>query len=214
MAIRAAVFDMDGVIVDSEPYSVQALVEVLREHGIEPTAEDLGRSYGRTVREDFTHYFRKYGVTADLDAAISRKHARYYSLAEGHLKPFAGVVSLLERLRKRAYRLGLASSGDQKKVAFGMHALNLVGTFEAVVTGDDVRQSKPHPEIYLIAAQRLGIQPSECVAIEDAPAGVESAKRAGMRCIAVTNSVAREHLQGADLIVDSLEHDLSPLLPL
>jgi beta-phosphoglucomutase-like phosphatase (HAD superfamily) len=90
----------------------------------------------------------------------------------------------------------------------------LDGTFEAVVCGNDVTRSKPDPEIYLLAAQRLKVPPAACVAIEDAPAGVEAAKRAGMRCIAVANSVAREQLQPADLIVASLADDLSPVLPL
>jgi beta-phosphoglucomutase len=108
----------------------------------------------------------------------------------------------------------LASSGDRVKVAFGMQALSLDGTFEAVVCGNDVTRSKPDPEIYLLAAQRLQLSPAACVAIEDAPAGVESAKRAGMRCIAVTNSVTREQLRQADLIVASLADDLSPVLPL
>jgi HAD superfamily hydrolase (TIGR01509 family) len=214
VAIRAVIFDMDGVIVDSEPYSVQALIDILRQYGVEPTADDLRRSYGRRVRDDFVDYFSRYGVTADLHTAIAHKHARYYHLAAGHLHAFPGVLPLLERIHGQGYRLALASSGDRVKVAFGMQALGLNGTFEAVVTGDDVSHSKPDPEIYLRAAQRLGVPPAACVAIEDAPAGVEAAKRAGMRCIAVTNSVAREQLQRADLIVDSLECDLSPVLPL
>jgi HAD superfamily hydrolase (TIGR01509 family) len=213
VAIRAVIFDMDGVIVDSEPYSMQALIEVLREHGIDPTAEDLQRSYGRTIREDFARYFHEYGVTADLDAAIARKHARYCQLAAEQLQPFPGVMALVARLRRHGYRLGLASSGSQPKVAFGMQALSINGIFEAIITGDDVMQSKPHPEIYLLAARRLGAEPAACVAIEDAPAWVQAAKAAGMRCIAVTNSVARAQLLGADLIVDSLTADLSSLLP-
>jgi HAD superfamily hydrolase (TIGR01509 family) len=122
-------------------------------------------------------------------------------------------MPLLKRLRDHGCRLALASSGDRVKVAFGMQALELHCIFETVVTGDDVSHSKPDPEIYLTAAQRLGVPPAACVAIEDAPAGVEAAKRAGMRCIAVTNSVAREQLRKADLIVDSLADDLSPTLP-
>jgi beta-phosphoglucomutase-like phosphatase (HAD superfamily) len=100
------------------------------------------------------------------------------------------------------------------KVAFGMQALKLNGIFEVIVSGDDVTHGKPDPEIYITAAQRLGVAPVACVAIEDAPAGVEAAKRAGMRCIAVTNSVPGEQLQKADLIVASLANDLSPVLPL
>lgn len=214
MAIRAVIFDMDGVIVDSEPYSMQALIDILRQYGVEPTENDLRRSYGRRIRDDFLDYFSRYGVTADVNIAIAHKDARYYHLAAGHLQPFPGVMPLLKRLRDQGYRLALASSGDRVKVAFGMQALKLHRTFEAIVSGDDVAHSKPDPEIYLTAAQRLGVSPVECVAIEDAPAGVEAAKRAGMCCIAVTNSVAREQLHTADLIVTSLAHDLSPVLPL
>jgi HAD superfamily hydrolase (TIGR01509 family) len=214
MAVRAVIFDMDGVIVDSEPYSIQALIDILRQYGVEPTEDDLRRSYGRRVRDDFIDYFFRYGVTADVDSAIAHKHARYYHLAAGHLQPFPGVMPLLGRLRARGYRMALASSGDRVKVAFGMQALELNGTFEAIVSGDDVPHSKPDPAIYLTAAQRLGVSPTECIAIEDAPAGVEAVKRAGMRCIAVTNSVTREQLHRADLIVDSLADDLSLVLPL
>jgi HAD superfamily hydrolase (TIGR01509 family) len=214
VAIRAVIFDMDGVIVDSEPYSMQALIDTLRQYGVEPTEDDLRRSYGRRIRDDFLDYFSRYGVTAEVSVAIAHKDARYYHLAAGHLQPLPGVMPLLKRLRDQGYRLALASSGGRVKVAFGMQALKLHGAFEAIVSGDDVAHSKPDPEIYLTAAQRLGVSPAECVAIEDAPAGVEAAKRAGMRCIAVTNSVAREQLQTADLIVTSLAHDLSPVLPL
>jgi HAD superfamily hydrolase (TIGR01509 family) len=214
VAARAVIFDMDGVIVDSEPYSMRALIDVLRQYGIDPTEAEIRRSYGRRIRDDFADYFSRYGVTAHLETAISRKEARYYHLAAGHLKPFPGVMRLLKRLRARGHGLALASSGDRVKVAFGMQALSLDGTFEAVVCGNDVTRSKPDPEIYLLAAQRLKVPPAACVAIEDAPAGVEAAKRAGMRCIAVTNSVAREQLQPADLIVASLVDDLSPVLPL
>lgn len=214
VAGQAVIFDMDGVIVDSEPYSMQALIDVLRQYGIDPTEEDIRRSYGRRIRDDFGDYFSRYGVTAPLETAIARKEARYYHLAAGRLKPFPGVLFLLKRLRAQGYGLALASSGDRVKVAFGMQALSLDGTFEAVVCGNDVTCSKPAPEIYLLAAQRLRIPPAGCVAIEDAPAGVEAAKRAGMRCIAVTNSVSREQLQRADLIVASLADDLSPVLPL
>ena len=214
MAARAVIFDMDGVIVDSEPYSMRALIDVLRQYGIDPTEAEIRRSYGRRIRDDFADYFSRYGVTAHLETAIARKEARYYHLAAGHLKPFPGVMRLLKRLRARGHGLALASSGDRVKVAFGMQALSLDGTFEAVVCGNDVTRSKPYPEIYLLAAQRLKVPPAACVAIEDAPAGVEAAKRAGMRCIAVTNSVAREQLQPADLIVASLVDDLSPVLPL
>jgi HAD superfamily hydrolase (TIGR01509 family) len=214
VVIQAVIFDMDGVLVDSEPYSVQALLDTLRQYGIEPSAEDLRRSYGRRIGDDFIDYFTRYGVTGNLNTAIAHKHARYYHLAAGRLQPFPGVMALLKRVRDQRYRLALASSGDRIKVAFGMQALSLNGTFETVITGDDVARSKPDPEIYLTAAQRLGMPPTACVAIEDAPAGVEAAKRAGMRCIAVTNSVAREQLQAADLVVDSLADDLSPVLPL
>jgi HAD superfamily hydrolase (TIGR01509 family) len=213
MAVSAVIFDMDGVIVDSEPYSMQALVDVLRDHGIEPTTEELRRSYGRRVADDVRDYFARHRVTADLDTAVARKRARYFELAAGRLRPLPGVRPLLDRVRGSGRRLGLASSGDRDKVAFGLRALSLDGAFEVVVTGDEIARGKPDPEIYLLAARRLEVDPRACVAIEDAPNGVLAARRAGMRCIAVTNSVRREELEGADLIVASLDADLSAVLP-
>jgi HAD superfamily hydrolase (TIGR01509 family) len=214
VTVAAVIFDLDGVIVDSEPYSMQALVDVLREHGIEPTPAELGNSYGRKITEDLAEYFARHRVTADLAAAIARKRARYYELAAGRLAPFPGVLGLLGRVRARGYRLALASSGDPDKVAFSMAALGLDGRFDAVVTGDEIVHSKPHPDIYLMAARRLGVDPRRCVAIEDAPSGVLAAKRAGMRCVAVTTSVSRAQLEGADLVVGSLADDLSAVLSL
>jgi HAD superfamily hydrolase (TIGR01509 family) len=211
-SIQAVVFDMDGVIVDSESYSMRALVDVLREHGIEPTEDERQRSYGRRVTDDFRDFFARYGVAADLDVAVARKRARYFELAAGNLAPFPGAMALIARVRRSGRRLALASSGDRAKVAFSMNALALDGAFEVVVTGDEIARGKPDPEIYLTAATRLGVAPAACVAIEDAPHGVEAARRAGMRCIAVTNSVAREQLANADLVVASLADDLSPLL--
>jgi HAD superfamily hydrolase (TIGR01509 family) len=212
--VRAVIFDMDGVIVDSEPYSMQALVDTLRHYGVDPTADELRRSYGRRITDDFADYFGRAGVAVDLETAVARKRARYFELAAGRLEPFPGVLSLFPRARAKGYRLALASSGDRDKVAFSMRALGLDGIFEIVVTGDDIAHSKPHPEIYLTAAGRLEVDPGHCLAIEDAPNGVQAAKRAGMRCIAVTNSVTREELAGADLVVASLADDLSALLPL
>lgn len=212
MPVRAVIFDMDGVIVDSEPYSMRALVDELRHHGIDPSEEELRRSYGRKITEDFADFFTRHGVTADLEAAVARKRARYYQLAAGNLKPFPGVMALIDRLRETGPRLALASSGDGDKVAFSLQALGLDGVFEVIVTGDDITLSKPDPEIYVTTARRLGIDPRDCLAIEDAPNGVCAAKGAGMRCIAVTNSVPREQLEGADLIVASLADDLSAVL--
>jgi HAD superfamily hydrolase (TIGR01509 family) len=210
--MKTVIFDMDGVIVDSEPYSMQALVDVLREHRVEPTAEELRRSYGRRVTDDLRDYFARHRVTADLAAAVARKRARYFELAADRLRPLPGVIALLDRLRRSGRRLGLASSGDRDKVAFSLRVLGLDGVFEVVVTGEEIAHGKPDPEIYLLAARRLAVDPRECVAIEDAPTGVQAAKRAGMRCIAVTNSVERDRLEGADLIVASLAEDLSAVL--
>jgi HAD superfamily hydrolase (TIGR01509 family) len=212
--LRAVIFDLDGVVVDSEPYSMQALVDVLGEYGIVPSPDELRRSYGRTLTEDFQDYFGHHGVAADVRTAVARKRARYFESAAGKLRPFPGVLSLLERVAARGYRLAAASSGERDKVTFTLDALGLEGRFEVIVTGDDVRHSKPDPAIYLTAAARLGVAPEGCLAIEDAPNGVLAAKRAGMRCLAITNSVSREALAGADAIVESLTDDLSAILPL
>src|SRR5262245_4218811 len=105
MGLRAVIFDMDGVIVDSEPYSMQALIDILHQYGVEPTAEELQRSYGRRVREDFVDYFARHGVTADIDLAVAHKDARYFHLAAGHLVPMPGALDLINRLREQGYHL-------------------------------------------------------------------------------------------------------------
>ena len=118
MAVRAVIFDMDGVIVDSEPYSMQALIDILRQYGIEPTQDELQRSYGRRVRDDFVDYFSRHGVTADVNIAIAHKHARYYHLAAGHLQPLPGVVTLLQALARPWLPpgLGLLRGSRQSRV--------------------------------------------------------------------------------------------------
>ena len=210
----AVIFDMDGVIVDSEPYSMQALIDELRSHGIDPTAEELRRSYGRKVQDDFRELFARYGATSDIEAAVISKRTRYFGLATGNLKPLPGALELIARVKARGYRVGLASSGDREKVALSLRSLKLEGVFEIMVTGDDIKHSKPDPEIYRLAAARLGVDPRLCVAVEDAPSGVRAARGAGMRCIAVTSTVSREELAEADLVVASLADDLASVLPL
>jgi HAD superfamily hydrolase (TIGR01509 family) len=177
--------------------------------------------------EDFTAYIgagpirytegpaEKYGITIDLEKAVACRQEKFIDLLEGGMDiSFPGVLTLVNALLDdNDWRVALATSSSREK---SRHALGAAGVpfegFGAYLTGDDVTQKKPAPDIYLKAAEGIGLPPSVCVGIEDSVNGVKAVKAAGMACIAVTNSFTREDLAVADRIVDSMEEiDLDAL---
>jgi len=149
----------------------------------------------------------------DVKSMIQEKEEAFRRKATGRIKPFPGVVRLLNALKKGNFRLGLSSSAPRENIDFVLSELDLAGIFNCIVSGQEVPASKPSPQIYLLAAERLQATPNDCVVIEDSPLGVKAAKTAGMKCLAVTNTHHREDLRGADTVVDSLQNvDLVTLL--
>jgi HAD superfamily hydrolase (TIGR01509 family) len=200
----AAVFDMDNVLFPTEPLKFLAYRDVFRERlgiALEDTKERLGLS----ERNAMGLFLARSGVEgADVAALIAAKREAYYRiLAAREFAPFAGADRLLEDLRRRGWKTGLATMSDRRSTDTLLDRFGFRDWFDDVLTTESVRLPKPDPEIYSLAAQRLGVSPSRCVAIEDSPAGVEAARSAGMKVLGVTNSVPRERL-GADAVVDSM----------
>ena len=137
-------------------------------------------------------------------------------MARGNIKPLPGAVELLRSLGEHGFKAAIASSAPPENIEMITRSLGINGCFHAVVFGYEVTEGKPSPQGFLLAARKLGIEPGCCIVIEDAVAGVEAAKRAGMHCIAVTNTHPGEKLKEADIIVDTLEtvsiKDLEALL--
>ena len=204
----AVIWDMDGVIVDTGVHHRDAWTEAFRKRGVDFTEEDFAATFGRRNGDVIRRMLGK-KTPGDLIQEISEeKEADYRRRAAESLTALPGVVALLEDLEVAGFRQAIATSAPLANVRQIMQSLQLDRYFDCVVTEKDVSRGKPSPEGFLLAARTLDIPPANCVVIEDAVAGVSAARRAGMRCVAVTTSHPRRDLGQADLILDSLE-DLS-----
>lgn len=210
----AVIFDFDGIIVDTEPLHYRAFQEILIPLELGYSWEDYLRFYiGYDDRDAFRKTFLALGKTlhsGELEALIEKKGAAFQRIIASGVKPYQGVVELLLSIAGNL-PLGLCSGALPSDVEPILKHLGIAGSFDVIVTAADVRASKPDPESYVLAVTRLisaypvkGITPGNCLAIEDTPAGIASAKGAGLKVLAVTNSYPEEELNGADRIVASL----------
>lgn len=210
---KTVLWDMDGVIWDSYLFHLHAWQEVFARRSVEFSEQDFNGLFGS--RNDFLlgSVMGKQLPARSVRAMLREKEEAFRRKAAGRIKPFPGVLALLAALKKGHFKLGLVSSAPMENIDFALSELDLSGTFDCIVSGQDVSESKPSPQIYLLAAQKLGTGPSDCVVIEDSPQGVKAAKTAGMKCLAVANTHHQRELQEADTLVDSLEEvDLITLL--
>lgn len=205
LRFRAAIFDMDGVLVDSEPLHLQAINRILEREGHHLSEEENLRFIGTTLEFTWTELASRFGLTRPLDYYFDAYDRVILELLQQPLTPAPGSGELIADLRERGLRLALASSSRRSWIEAALKSLRLDGSFEVVVSGDCVSRSKPDPEIFLLAAQRLEVEPRRCLAIEDSPAGVLAARRAGMAVLAVrTPFTAHLAMHDADWVVDSL----------
>jgi HAD superfamily hydrolase (TIGR01509 family) len=206
---RGVVFDLDGVLIDSEPLHLRAYQDVLAGYGRSLTREDYYARYivysDREVLEQLLPDRRA------VEAAMAAKQQRYLELIGAGPPAFPDGLVLLGRTD--GWRVALATGSRREEAELSLRALGIRNRFRTVVTCDECRRGKPDPEPYLRAAEGLGLPARRCVAVEDAPGGIRAAKAAGMRCVGVTHSCSRERLQEADLVVDDLAGvDLAALL--
>lgn len=206
----AAIWDMDGVLVDSARYHFEAWKVLASELGREFTEEQFWPNFGRRNQEVIRESFGDF-PPEELERLAAHRDRIYLNLIPRQMSPLPGVLPLLEGLRKRGFRQAVASSSPYENVHTVLEALGIKGYFSAVITAEDVKVGKPNPEVFLVAAKRLGVRPADSVVFEDSVPGVQAAKAAGARCIAVTTSRSAAALAeaGADLVVASLA-EVSP----
>ncbi len=205
----AVIFDMDGVLVDSYRAHLESWRMMAREYGVEMTDRQFAVTFGRTSRDIIAHFWGD-GLAEDRIAEMDgRKETLYRRIIAADFPEMDGARDLVATLHADGFRLAVGSSGPPENVRVAIDGLGLPECFDAAVTGMDVTRGKPDPQVFLLAAGKLGIDPSCCAVVEDAPAGIEAARRAGMVAIAITGTAPREKLADADLIVDSLA-ELSP----
>jgi len=196
--IKAVIFDMDGVLIDSEPFIREAAVRMFAERGLTVQPEDFLPFTGAGEDRFIGGVAEKYDFTLDLARDKARTYELYGQIVAGKLHPLPGVHEFIEKARNRALKLAVASAADRVKVDINLREMGLSrDTFDAVVTGSDVTHKKPDPEIFLTAAARMGVEAANCLVCEDAVNGVLAAKAAGMRCLGITTSFSVEEL-GAD----------------
>ena len=204
--LLGVIFDMDGVLVMSEPLLAEAAARMFAEKGFIVRHEEFHPFIG--MGED--RYLGGVALARNIPFNAPRDKARAYSLyldlIKGRLKPMPGVVEFVSECRKRGFKTAVASSADEVKVLGNLNEIGLPSeTFDIVVSGSQVARKKPAPDIFLEACRRLGLSPARCLVVEDAIAGVEAAKAAGCKCLAVTTSFPADQLTRADWVVDQLD---------
>ncbi len=204
--INSVVFDMDGVLLDSIPQHREAFEEVFRENGIEISKEDFVEVSGMTTPDIIRNIAKKHGKEVDVERMSEEKDRKAIEKISDDMKIFDGVHDVIENLKKSGFRIGFASSSDRSVIDHFMEKSGLGGMFDSVVAGIDLHRSKPDPEVFLVAAERMGSEPEECAVVEDARNGIIAARRAGMVCIGVRSEYIRpEDLEKADIVVDSIK---------
>jgi len=212
----AVIFDFDGVIVDTEPIHYQVFQDILEPIGLGYTWDEYTRTYmGFDDRDAFREAFGAAGKTLTpdrLQELISQKAGIFEQVVSRGVTPYTGVIELIHELSAKGIPLAISSGALRSDIIPILEQLNIEHYFSHIVTADDVPQSKPHPASYLSAKEKLLISfpdklnsDSLVYAIEDTPAGIQSAKGAGLSVVAVTNSYQAEKLRQADVIVPSLE---------
>ncbi len=204
---KGIIFDMDGVLVDSEPFIIKAIIQALAEFGLKITAEDFHPFTGTGEINCIRGMAENHNFSIDLKAATKRTYDIYLEIIKGNLKPLPGAKEFVNTCRKLGKKTAIASSADGRKVRGNLAQINLSAKlFDAVIAGEDVKHKKPAPDIFLLAAEKIGLDPKDCLVIEDALSGIKAAKAAGCKCLAITSSFTPEQLVGADFYAPDLAH--------
>ncbi len=198
------IFDMDGVLVDSEEAHLVAWQKLGDEIGIPFSKEVFESTFGMHNRQILPLWIGEELAEDVLTAHSDRKEALYREAARDTLKPLPGIPERLHELHEAGWKLAVGSSGPKPNVEMVLEILGTSHLFTALSTGDDVKNGKPHPEVFLKAVERLELPAERCIVIEDAPQGVTAGLRAGAKVVAVTSTKPREELSESHWVVDCL----------
>jgi HAD superfamily hydrolase (TIGR01509 family) len=206
--LLGVIFDMDGVLVLSEPFIAEASIRMFAEKGYTVRHEEFRPFIGMGEDRFIGGVAEARGIPLDPSRDKARTYAIYLDLIKGHLHALPGVRDFVATCRARGLKLAVASSADEIKVKGNLGEIGLPpSTFDVVVDGSEVSRKKPAPDLFLEACRRLGLGPVSCLVIEDALSGVAAARAAGCRCLAVTTSFSAEQLSaaGADWVASGLD---------
>jgi HAD superfamily hydrolase (TIGR01509 family) len=202
---HAVIFDMDGVIVDSEPLINAAAIGMFEEKGLDVRPDDFLPFVGAGEDRYIGGVAEKYNFPLDLPAAKQRTYEIYLDLVPSRLEAFPGATEFVRRCREAELLVAIASSADKIKVQANLQKIELpVDFWDAVIWGEDVEKKKPAPDIFLLAATKLKVDPKYCTVVEDAVNGIQAAHTAGMHCVAVATTFPADKLREADVVRESI----------
>ena len=211
MQKKAVIFDMDGVIIDSQPLYHQFDVRMLKQFGHHATIETVIPYSGLTSVDRMTKYKKDFGLGATVDELIKMSVDSMRDVfMTSDIKPINGIPDLLLYIKNAGLHIGVASSTSHELIEIILRRLDVLRFIEKIVSGEDVKEGKPAPDVYLKAAEVFGVWPAECVAIEDSVMGMRSAKAAGFTCIAYRNSYTQDYSY-ADIVVGDI-NEIIPIL--
>jgi beta-phosphoglucomutase len=202
----AVLWDMDGTLVDSEEFHWLSWRDTMATEGVPITRDQFVRTFGQRNDSILPHWLGAGAAAERIQRVGDAKEVEYRRLVrQSGLSPLPGAAEWVRRLHQEKWRQAVASSAPRANLDVVLEVIGLAGYFQAIVSAEDVTRGKPDPQVFLSAAARLGALPSECIVVEDAVAGVEAARRAGMRSI----GVGRKGSLAADIAISSLD-DLAP----
>jgi len=213
MKARGVVFDLDGTLVDNMALHAEAFARFMTRRGLPPLDEaQRARLDGKRNTDIFPDLLGRELPREELRAVSDEKESLYRELSRGRLAPLAGLDRLLAILAANGIPVAVATSGPAENVRHTLAELGLAEQVTVIVRGDQVPRGKPHPDIFLAAADRIGVPPGECVAFEDSPMGVAAARAAGMVCIAISTSFSDEAFRAAGAAPDHVLPDFEAFL--
>ena len=200
---KAVIFDLDGLLVDTETLGIEIAVQVCKELGIELTKAEQKSFIGVTDEKFYQELFDNRNCDFDVHEILKKHFSLYEQLLKTRLNPFPGSSELPKFLKQQGYKLGLVSGSTLKQINIILYKLKIRVLFDVILSCEDITSSKPSPEGYLAASKKLGIPPENCLVLEDAETGVLAGKKAKMRVIGVKNNDGQD-LNVADIIVKNL----------
>lgn len=211
--MKAIIFDMDGVLINSQPLHFEAEKRAIAHFGYNITYEELKFYLGWNEEAFWKHVKARYMISATIEELKSVERPMLEELLKKELKPNKNLQELLERLKSKGLKLAVASSAPKKWVIMTLEGLGITKFFDAAVSGEEVKKSKPAPDIFLAAARQIGIDPKNCAVIEDAPDGITAANAAGIYSIVIKNKInegldfshAKEEITNLNQILSKLE---------
>jgi len=203
--IKAVIFDMDGVLVDSEEWICRAAIATFAEHGVEARPEDFVPFVGAGENRYLGGVAEKHGFAIDIERDKARCYEIYAEMVAGKLEPLPGVHEFFAACREKGLKIALATAADRVKMEVNLREIGLpTESFDAAVNALDVEKKKPDPEIFLLAAEKMNLPAANCLVVEDSVNGVAAGKAAGAKCLGLTTSFEAERLAAADWIAADL----------